>query len=213
MFVNYKYATSTELPPFGPYLCEYITAANGVFVRAKRPGLEAMLPVAECHDQNIRGLVEIAPYARLDNGPIPAEIIYTALGWMRDETPRELLTWVNWTPEEGYTVTAPEQIATSSRCKPVDPCDPAGQAAQLDFHSHGNHPPFFSTTDDKDEKNGVRLYAVAGYMNAIPRMLVRVGIYGHFWTIPLEYLPQVVELPEGIIVAQKQRLVEYHDEL
>ena len=147
MFFNHIHAIEEELPFFGPYLCEYITASNGVFVRAKRPGLEAMLPVCLNVNSSIRGLIPLTPYVRLDAGPIPADIISQAVFRMAAAAPREILTWV--VLEDEYRLVVPEQSVTDSRCKPVDPFHPQGQSALLDFHSHGFHPPFFSTIDNR----------------------------------------------------------------
>ena len=197
MFVNHIYATSEVLPPFGDYLCEYITAAGGIFVRARRPGLEALLPVCQNYGADIRGLAQVEPYVRLDGGLISGEVIGQALEWMRQSAPLELLTWIGW--EMGYSAFRPAQSATTSRCRPMDPCNPLGQNALMDFHSHGLHEPMFSTVDNRDEKNGFRLFAVAGGFPS-PSILVRVGIYGHFWNIPPEW---VMELPEEVVAAQK----------
>lgn len=193
MFVNHMYATSENLPPFGDSLCEYVTASNGVFVRAKRPGLEAMIPVSWNSGAEIRGLVKVEPYVCLDGGRIPLPVIAQALDWMRQVTPLELLTWIKW--ESDYAVFLPKQTTTASRCRPFDPFDAQGQNALMDFHSHGSNPPFFSTVDDLDEKNGFRLFAVAGDFQPYtrPEIVVRVGIYGHFWMIPPA---RVMELPE-----------------
>lgn len=196
MFINHLHATTKELQPFGPYLCEYITGSNGVFVRARRPGLEAMLPVCLGFNGGIRGLAPLAPYIRLDAGPIPAEIISQAVEWMADAAPLELLTWVNHA-RSGYSVIAPEQTMTENTCKPRQPFNLEGQKALMDFHSHGVNAPFFSTIDNKDESLGFRLYAVAGHFPN-PSILVRVGIYGHFWQIPPEW---VMELPDGLAPA------------
>lgn len=196
MFIHHIYATSPNLPPFGDHLCEYVTGANGVFVRSKRPGLEALLPVLDFNG-GIRGLAHLTPYVRLDAGPIPGAVISRAVCRMAQVAPQELLTWVNWRGK--YQLVVPEQTTTKNRCKPVNPFDPDGQDALLDFHSHGFSPPFFSTLDDKDENHGFRLYAVAGYFHA-PTLLVRVGIHGHFWQIPPDW---IMELPKEIIPSRE----------
>ena len=197
MFINHIHATSTELPPFGSHLCEYVTAANGVFVRARRSGMEAMLPVCLTYQAEIRGLAQVEPYVRLDAGLIHSGVISQALEWMAEAAPLELLTWVRANGD--YNLVRPAQTATSSRCRPLDPFDPQGQNALLDFHSHGLHKPFFSTVDDRDEKNSFRLFAVAGNFPT-PSILVRVGIYGHFWNIPPEW---VMELPVGLLAIEE----------
>lgn len=192
MFFNHIHATSPELPPFGPHLCEYVTASNGVFVRARRPGLEAMLPVCLNFNGGMRGLSPLTPYVRLEAGLIPAQVIGQALERMADAAPLELLTWVNHAGT--YQLAVPAQTQSESRCKPLDPCDPLGQSALLDFHSHGVNAPFFSTIDNKDESQGFRLFAVVGGFPA-PTILVRLGIYGHFWQIPPDW---VMEVPDSL---------------
>lgn len=195
MFINHIHATTKDLPPFGAHLCEYVTASNGVFVRAKRPGLEALLPVCLNFTLSIRGLASLTPYVRLEAGLIPELVCAWALNAMAQAAPRELLTWVNWA--DGYDVVVPEQTTSTSRCKPLDPFNPLGQTALLDFHSHGLEKPFFSPTDNRDERQGFRLYAVAGGFPT-PSILVRVGIYGHFWQIPPDW---VMELPDEVTPA------------
>jgi PRTRC genetic system protein A len=197
MFVNHIYATSPELPPFGSHLCEYVTSASGVFVRARRPGLEVMLPVCLTYQAEIRGLAQLQPYVRLDAGLIPACLISQALDWMKASAPPELLTWIK--VDGDYSLVRPAQSTTTSRCQPLDPFDPQGQNALLDFHSHGLHKPFFSGVDNRDEKNSFRLFAVTGgFPN--PSILARVGIYGHFWNIPPEW---VMELPAGLLAIKE----------
>jgi PRTRC genetic system protein A len=195
VFINHIYATGAELPPFGAFLCEYVTAANGVFVRAKRPGLEAMLPVCPNFGEYIRGLAEVNAYVRLER-PISAAAIEWALEHAFEAMPREVLAWINWNAgSHGWRAYRPAQKVTGIMCKPADASDPVGRDAIMDFHSHHSMPPFFSATDDRDEKNGFRLYAVVGNLDAQPAILTRVGIYGHFWTIPAS---SVMELPEAL---------------
>jgi PRTRC genetic system protein A len=194
MFVNHLYALEGyDLPPFGNYLFEYVTAGNGIFARARRPRLEALIPIFRWGDQIIRVLACPGPYVRLDSGPVPSHIVGQALEWMRQASPLELLTWIKC-GEDGYCAVLPEHAATASRCQPVDPFDEDGQDALMDFHSHGLLGPFFSRTDDADERNGFRLCAVAGGF-PLPALRVRVGVYGHFWDIPAL---MAIECPEGI---------------
>lgn len=187
MFTNHFCATSPDLPPFGDHLCEYILAGNGVFVRARRPGLEALIPVAAA---DIRGLVSLKPFVKLTNGSIGSDIVGSILAWMREAAPQELLAWVGC-EGTGYSACSPEQVTSESRCKPVNPFDLQGQNAILDIHSHGNHRPFFSTTDNADEKNGFRLYAVVGGFPT-PFVSMRVGIYGHFWNFPAADVMEII---------------------
>ena len=69
MFAKYILAETDTLPAIDPTsLYEFVLAGNGVFVRARRCGLEAMIPVSTCE---IRGLQPVEPYVRLETGKIP----------------------------------------------------------------------------------------------------------------------------------------------
>ena len=49
MLMNYLLAHETQLPPIDPAnMFEFVIAGNGVFVRARREELEAMIPVSRC---------------------------------------------------------------------------------------------------------------------------------------------------------------------
>jgi len=188
VFINHIYATGAELPTFGAFLCEYVTAANGVFVRAKRPGLEAMLPVCPNFGEPLRGLAEVEPYVRLEK-PISAAAIQWALERAFEAMPREVLVWISWDAgNRAWRAYRPAQKVTGIMCRPADASDPVGQDAIMDLHSHHSMPP-------RDEQNGFRLYAVVGHLDKEPAILTRVGIYGHFWTIPAS---SIMQLPAGL---------------
>jgi PRTRC genetic system protein A len=196
MFVCHIHALEgQELPPFGNYLMEYITAANGVFVRAKRPGLEALQPVCWNPGPAIRGLAEVQPYVRVEY-PIPSLAIGWALDCAYQAMPHEVLVWINWqSGKGGWRAYRPAQTTTAVMCKPHDPSNPLGHEAVVDIHSHNSMPAFFSRTDDQDEKAGFRLYAVVGRLDTEPEILVRVGIFGHFSVISAS---SVMDLPLGL---------------
>lgn len=185
MFINHILATEPELPAPGPYLYEYVIAGNGIFVRAKRPGLEAMIPLRAC---KINGLEPVAPYVNLVSR-MPEKLLVTALRWSVEALPNEALFWYGLDADmQVWTIMRPRQIRTRTSVRPDDPHDEFGAQALIDLHSHNSMPPFFSTTDNKDE-TGFRIYAVVGsitpeVVDSWPALRVRVGIYGHFWTIP-----------------------------
>ncbi|HEX7395755.1 MAG TPA: hypothetical protein VF313_12585, partial [Anaerolineaceae bacterium] len=69
VFTKYILAETDALPAIGPTsLYEFIITGNGVFVRARRCGLEAMIPISTC---KIRGLQPVKPYVRLEAGRVP----------------------------------------------------------------------------------------------------------------------------------------------
>jgi PRTRC genetic system protein A len=178
------------LPPITGFM-QYIVAANGLFVRARRPGLEALI-LAMPFDRPVQGLDVLTPYVKLD-----ARVPLIMMDWVLNESilalPNEALFW--FLRESGvWIIHSPDQIATPVSVVPVDRYEPAGASALIDLHTHGTLPAFFSPEDNADE-TGFRIYAVIGQLDATPQILVRVGVFGYYCAVPAD---EVFELPEGI---------------
>jgi len=191
VFTKYILAETDTLPAINlTSLYEFVIAGNGVFVRARRKGLEAMIPISMCE---IRGLQPVKPYVRLEAGRIPMIYTQAILAEFQSDLPNESLVWVRL-EDKKWMVFKPEQIADENSVHPVDPFDPAGAVALLDVHSHDTMEPFFSTEDDKDE-TGFRIFAVFGLLDTQPCVMARVGIYGYCWHLDAS---DVFILPDGI---------------
>ena len=191
VFTKYILAETNTLPAINPTsLYEFVIAGNGVFVRAHRCGLEAMIPISMCE---IRGLQPVEPYVRLEAGKIPMICTQAILAEFQSDLPNESLVWVR-VEDKKWKVIKPEQIADENSVHPVDPFDPAGIAALVDVHSHDTMEPFFSTKDDKDE-TGFRIFAVFGLLDTQPCVMARVGIYGYCWQLNAG---DVFVLPDGV---------------
>jgi PRTRC genetic system protein A len=179
ILIKYILAETEVLPAIDPTsLYEFIMAGNGVFLRARRTGLEAMIPISTCE---IRGLQPIEPYVRLEAGKIPLVCTQAILVEFQSDLPNESLVWVRLENKK-WKLIKPSQIADENSVHPVDPFDPAGIAALVDVHSHDTMEPFFSTQDDKDE-TGFRIFAVFGLLGTEPCVMARVGIYGYYWRL------------------------------
>lgn len=209
MFINHIFASTPELPPLEACLYQYVVASNGVFVRASRPGLQAMIPVAECAP-GIRGLEPVKPYVRLQT-KVPEKLLTQALLWSIQALPNEALVWFNLDSGR-WTARRPEQVQRKLSVQPMNAFDPFGAAALIDLHSHNSMPPFFSTTDDHDE-TGFRIYVVIGSIHPCafkpPRIRVRVGIYGHVFPLPAS---DVFDLPSFLVDANIHDPSAYKDE-
>ena len=199
MFTKYILAETELLPAIDlTSLYEFVIAGNGVFVRARRCGLEAMIPISTCE---IRGLKAVKPYVCLETGKIPLIGTQTILAEFQSDLPNESLVWVKL-EDTRWKVIKPKQVADENSVHPVDPFDPAGAAALMDIHSHDTMEPFFSTDDDKDE-TGFRIFAVFGLLDTQPCIMVRIGIYGYWWRLDAG---DVFALPEGVRDIAKLRL-------
>jgi PRTRC genetic system protein A len=200
MLMNYLLAQDTTLPPIDPAnMLEFVIAGNGVFVRARRNELEAMIPVSRCE---IRGLQDVRPYVRMEAGRVPLALTQAILEEFQQDMPNESLIWVKLDNGK-WKVVKPSQMQEEESVRPMNPFDREGATAFLDVHSHNSMEPYFSTDDDRDE-NGFRLYAVFGLLDSTPCVAARVGIYGYFWRLDAG---SVFVLPEGVEDAVKILLV------
>lgn len=198
IFINHIFATTPTLPPTGSYLYEYIVAGNGLFVRAKRPELEALIQVGFFR---VAGLEPVTPYVSICSR-VPRRLISQALLWSVEALPNEALFWFGLdVTTKQWTIHRPRQIRSKASVRPVDAYDAFGSMALIDLHSHNSMPAFFSRTDNRDE-TGFRVYAVIGSINTRsnnpPRIKVRIGIYGHMWDIPANW---IFDLPPSLVDA------------
>lgn len=199
MFTKYIVATDEALPPIDPSsLFEYVLAENGLFVRARRKELEALIPVVSCE---VRGLKEVHPFVRLECGKIPLNLTETILEEFKRDLPNESLVWLQLN-EGKLKVVKPPQVQNEISVHPVDPYDPNGKSAFMDIHSHDTMEPYFSIDDDRDE-TGFRIFAVMGLLDSCPCVTARIGIYGYYWHLDAE---SVFILPEGLEDAVKAML-------
>jgi PRTRC genetic system protein A len=216
MFVDYIFAHEENcLAPIRPgTLYEYVVGANGIFVRSRRPGLEAMIWVASTLNP-IRGLVEVKPYVIMEN-KVPARLLERTfeLAYRAADRRQEMLFYLSHKGfiENGnvWRLKVPEQIQHGASVHPVDPFA-GGIDTLLEIHSHHNMATFFSATDDREEQAGFRIYSVIGNLRLSPSILVRVGIYGHFMQIPASW---VFNLPTGLndnLYKEKYEEIEYVD--
>ena len=172
---------------------EYVWAANGVFVRSERDGLYALIPVARClGDIQMNGLGLVFPEVRLAQR-VRLDLTGQMLSVCLDAMPDECMMWLGYS-NGGYQLTVPEQNAERMRVRPILPFQKEGSVALVDLHSHNAMMPVFSGTDDQDE-TGFRIFAVVGWLDSRPAIMVRVGVFGHFALLNAH---MVFELPDGI---------------
>lgn len=201
---NYLVVRTPELPALAAPLYEYLLAGNGVFIRAKRPELEAQVPVSLCE---VRGLAEIKPYVLFNLPSVPGELLTEMLMQSRQAVGEhsqlnEIVFHLCWSGDR-WQLEVPEQTQAHCRCKPVNDGPGSSYArALIEVHSHHNMPAFFSATDDADE-TGFRIYGVLGQINSPyqSELRVRVGVYRNYLEIPADW---VFELPNEILDSIKQ---------
>lgn len=180
-------------------LYDYVFGSTGVFIRCRRPGLDACVPVSRCE---IRGLAPVEPFVRFALPKVPAGHLKSMLSLSRSAcvakgSPVEALFHLIWLEDEGrWRLDKPEQRARRLSVRPVE--DGPGSSyerALIEVHSHHQMEAFFSGQDDADEQ-GFRIYGVLGEIfSEEARFRVRVGCFGHFKELPAG---MIFELPDGV---------------
>ena len=210
--IGYHLMHEPTLPPLpSSQMFRYIFAQNGVFVECEREGLRAVIPVAGATEP-LRGLFSASSKVELLHPRVPRDLVLEMLidSWKaRDDNggqhPADELYYLSWTGERWDRYT-PNQDRSAGGVTPlIEAGDPAYSRALLDWHSHGKLRPFFSPTDNADEK-GVRFYLVWGLLFSRPTILARVGIFGHYFPIPATL---ICELPELIHDGYEESLASY----
>jgi PRTRC genetic system protein A len=189
---------SPDFPPVRAAMYEYWLAGNGVFVRGKREGLEAMVLVAPAQ---VKGLPELTPYCHLQYPPLPAGALELILDLSRQACSdgrkmREALFHIEWTGGQ-WKLHFPDQEASGASVLPKETEQGEGTSYArciIEVHSHHQMKAFFSGTDNADEQ-GFRLYGVLGEIFERPTLRLRVGVYGDFMEVPASV---AFELPKGI---------------
>ena len=163
---------------------DYVWASNGLFVQSRSDLIIARIRV---NDQPTKGLLPTEEKIELVNGPIPHEVLDEGLSWIQKEPGTERYFAIIWNGRR-YMLRRTQQEGTPASVVYHTPDGPT----VAEFHSHGPHAPFFSSTDDIDEQ-GFRIYGVTTYHPATGHSsLLRLGIYGHHRNIA----PSEVFTPE-----------------
>ena len=198
MFVQYLIANAAELPPISSPLYEYIFAGNGVFKRAARKEMSAMIPVGDC---TIRGLALVEPELSFQYDRVPESIIQQILDAARDAARQELEILFHLSLVDGnWRLDVPPQIQRYASVAPIEKgAGSSYERAIIEIHSHHRMPAEFSPDDDRDEA-GFRIYGVIGNLNPRsahwPKINFRVGVYGDWRPLPAD---RIIEMPVELI--------------
>jgi hypothetical protein len=177
---------------------DYVLAADGLYLHAKREELEICLQVAPVE---VRGLDKCFEKFAFGLPKVPTnlvkEILYISTSYAQD--PKERLFWLEHSPhnpyDDGWFICHPLQRGSAASCRPIEGQDEAYQRAIIVIHSQHSMPARFSGMDDSDE-TGFRLYGVIGQLTKKSEIRLRVGCYGYFWEIPASW---ALELPAGLM--------------
>jgi len=183
--VSYHIFQQPPLPPFDAQAYQYILAGNGLHIRADTAHFHACIPISYCQ---VRGLPHLQSSFQLKIPRLPAQLLTAILADARracrsDGELNETL-YLLYRQQNRIQVVKPAQQGTPTSVTTTALLD---ESPLCELHTHGGMPAFFSTTDDADEQ-ACRLYGVLGQVDSRPEMCLRVGIYGHWYLLPLTAL-------------------------
>jgi PRTRC genetic system protein A len=209
--VERKFLFASDQPITAP-LYEIVIARNGVFKRARRREMKAVvelsafaveIPELAAGKSNVE-LIEKIPaslfseiQAHARNSTDAANFTENLYAVCRDsETGDFFWREVSRRRSFGSTIARDE--------------DPAYQTAVLEIHTHPPGCREFSSQDDRDESGKFRLFGILVDIHTKkPALRLRVGIYDSFWEIPVELVTDAP--PENLtdlVKQERERLAE-----
>jgi len=155
---------------------DYILGADGLYIHAKNPLLDACICIAPAE---IRGLAIVKEEVYLIHNKILRSLYELSEDLFFMAAPKEAFAAIVWKDNE-YHLVYPDQENSEGGVKYSRPPNTI-----LDIHSHGEMPAFFSGTDTKDEQ-GFNLSLVIGKVETKPEYQLRLCCYGYFKTLEFE---------------------------
>lgn len=196
-FVEHKIAGNAS-EPITAALYEYVTAGNGLLLRAERNEFAASLPLLE---RTIRGLPNVETGIFWKKPPIsssvwreiladarsrsePSEFKEDVYVVFRDEQ-NEMWRWKWMSRERRFAAT----IADDTQAEYGKAC--------LELHTHPPGAIRFSAADDRDESDKFRIFGILIDVHSLnPKIRFRCGVYDFFKQIPAAW---VGEMPTDFV--------------
>lgn len=209
--VERKFLFASDQPITAP-LYEIIIAQNGVFKRAHRREMQAVIELSAFAVKIPELAVEEARVELIEK--IPARIFAEILAHAQNETDAanftENLYAVCRDIETGNYFWKEVSRHRSFGSTIARDGDPTYQTAVLEIHTHPPGCCEFSNQDDCDESGKFRLFGILVDIHSDnPAIRLRVGIYDSFWEIPVETIADAP--PENLtdlVKQEKERLAE-----
>ena len=207
--VERKFLFASRQPITAP-LYEIVIAQNGVFKRARRREMQAVVELSAFAVKIPELAIEEARVELIEK--IPCNIFAEILAHARSETDAANFT------ENLYAVCRNTEIGNYfwkevSRSRSFGSTiarddDPAYQTAVLEIHTHPPGCRQFSASDDCDERGKFRLFGILVDIHSDnPLIRLRVGIYDSFREIPAEIITDApLENLTDLVKQERERL-------
>ncbi|MEJ7860482.1 MAG: hypothetical protein WKF90_02480 [Pyrinomonadaceae bacterium] len=209
--VERKFLFASDQPITAP-LYEIVIARNGVFKRARRREMNAVIEQSAFSVEIPELAIGEARVELIEK--IPARIFAEILTHARDSTDAACFT------ENLYAVCRDnetgnyfwKEVSRTRSFGSTIACDddPVYQNALLEIHTHPPGCRYFSSQDDRDESGKFRLFGILVDIHSEkPFIRLRVGIYDSFCEIPVETVADAP--PENLtdlVEKERERLTE-----
>lgn len=197
-FVEYKIATSKS-EAITAIKFEYLLAAGGLFIRAKRREFSVCLPL--CSSLRVKGLPEVASKIVWHKPKIPAfvwrEILENARRANDFTEFKEDVFVIFWVEAEGVWKWRKISKERKWAATIADDILPEYAEACIELHTHPEGAYHFSRADDRDETGKFRIFGILINVHSnTPKIRFRSGVYEYFVPIPASY---VSEMPAEIV--------------
>ena len=214
--VERKFLFAPDQPVTAP-LYEIVIAQNGVFKRARRREMQAVVELSAFAARIPELAVEEARVELIEK--IQSSIFTEILAHARNETDAanftENLYAVCRDAETGNYFWSEVSRRRSFGSTIARDDDPVYQNALLEIHTHPPGCREFSSQDDCDESGKFRLFGILVDIHSDnPAIRLRLGIYDSFWEIPAEFITDAP--PENLtdlVKQEKERLAEICNDL
>jgi PRTRC genetic system protein A len=209
--VERKFLFASDQPITAP-LYEIVIARNGVFKRARRREMEAVIELSAFAVKIPELAVGEARVELIEK--IPGNIFAEVLAHARSATDAgcftENLYAVCRNSETGNYFWKEVSRRRSFGSTIARDDDPAYQNAVLEIHTHPPGCREFSSQDDRDESGKFRLFGILVDIHSEqPAMRLRVGIYDSFCEIPVEFVTGApLENITDLVEKERERLTE-----
>lgn len=192
--VNHVLAEGGELPPIQAAMLEYVYAGNGIFVRGRRAGVEAMIPYVACR---LNYLEPVKPYVKVELPKVPGDLVSQMLS-LSQRAAIDGYEKLFYLSMKGYAwqLVVPMQRQAAWSVEPVEQgADSHFSLALIELHSHKHASASFSDDDDRGEFN-LRFYSVIGRVfDERAEIRVRIGLNGYTHEIPAT---TIFDLPANV---------------
>lgn len=164
-----------------------VVAANGVYTQFKNAWLDCSLRIGVLAPAMSLPYGTMAESVAFEFGVIPIRLLEAFIDCARASLPNEVAGALVYHTGSGLLRLAmhvPVEAGPGHIRYRIEDLGP-DELLAVDLHTHGEMPAFWSSEDDRDDRAGVRVCGVFGYLSrARPSAQFRLALNGKFLPLP-----------------------------